>query len=227
MNVNPGYVPRLFVECLAHSYKALPHMLPIQTYTSAIPNRARTINGLAFLQSEAEWALLLDSDMTWEPGAIIQLTKTAKRKRAKAVSGLTFMEQSGGRIVPHCYDEIPNNQGGKARAAYAVLPTLDQPFKVKAVGGACFLVHRDVYQDVKKITEGMTGYFWQEDRYNPKVGEMEGEDIVFSDRIRTAGYDIWYEPRAPFLHKTKGDILGLPEHIEFLDKAGISHGYQR
>lgn len=224
MNVNPGFLPRTFVKCLADSYKAIPHLMSIQEESSAIPNRARTKNGEMFLASDAEWALLLDSDMTWEPVCIIQLLQTAKEKRAKVVSGLTFMEQKG-RVVPHAYAYIPDNQGGTALAPYAVLPSMTEPFIVDAVGGACLLVHRDVYASVKELTKKTTAHYWQEDVYSAKNREMKGEDLVFSERITAAGYDIWYEPRAPFPHLRKPDLLGVGDYVAFLDRAGIEHPY--
>jgi GT2 family glycosyltransferase len=225
MNVNPGYLPRSFVSCLARSYKAMPKLMAIQEESSAIPNLARTKNGKAFLESEAEWALLVDSDMMWEPVSIIQLLQTAQRLKAKVVSGITFMEQKG-RIVPHAYAYIPDNQGGTALAPYAVVPSLTEAFKVEAVGGACLLVHRDVYQDVKDMTQKVTAHYWQEDVYSPKNHEMKGEDLVFSERIRAAGYDIWYEPRAPFMHLQKPDMITIQDYIAFLDGYGIDHPYQ-
>jgi hypothetical protein len=225
MNVNPGFLPRSFVKCLARSYKAIPHLMEIQEESSAIPNLARTKNGKAFLASEAEWALLLDSDMTWEPVSIIQLLKTAKEIKAKVVSGLTFMEQKN-RVVPHAYAYIPDGQDGTVLAPYAVVPTLTEPFKVDAVGGACLLVHRDVYLDVKKLTEKTTAHYWQQDVYSPKNKEMKGEDLVFSERITAAGHNIYYEPRAPFPHLRKPDLLGVQDYVGFLDGAGIEHPFQ-
>jgi GT2 family glycosyltransferase len=52
---------------------------------------------------------------------------------------------------------------------------------------------------------------------------MKGEDLVFSERIRAVGYQIWYEPRAIFLHRKKTDLMGFKEYKAFLDSVGISH----
>lgn len=223
MNVNPGFLPRHFVKCLARSYRALPHLMEIQEESSSIPNLARTKNGLAFLASEAEWALLIDSDMTWKPMSIIQLMKTAKEKKARIVSGITFMEQHR-RIVPHAYEMIPDGAGGKVVAPYAVLPSYVEPFPVFAVGGACLLVHRDVYQDVYDLYKDKTGFYWQEDIYIPtaKANKMQGEDITFSKKVNEAGYQIWYDPQAPFPHLKKPDLITIADHVQTLQQAGIT-----
>jgi GT2 family glycosyltransferase len=200
--------------------------MEIQEESSAIPNLARTKNGEMFLASDAEWALLIDSDMTWEPVSIIQLLKTAKEKKAKVVSGITFMEQKE-RIVPHAYSNIPDGQDGMVLAPYAVVPSISEPFKVDAAGGACLLVHREVYERVKAMTEQVTRYYWQEVTYSPKNHDMKGEDIVFSERVKAAGYDIWYEPRAPFPHIAKPELVTVQKYVNWLDSQGIPNPYER
>jgi hypothetical protein len=221
LNVNPGYLPRNFVLSLAASYKAMPHLMLLQAESSALLNLARTNNVRNFLASEAEYAITIDSDMAWEPDAILRLVKTAKEKNAKVVSGLTFMHQKG-RVVPHAYAYVPHN-GSTVLAPYAVLPTNSEAFTVEAVGGACLLVHRDVYETVRKMVKGTTAYYWQEEVYSPKSDDMKGEDLVFSERIKAAGFDIWYEPRAIFMHQKKAAMIGIEDYINFLDKAGIPH----
>jgi len=219
-----GGVPMTFVQALLTSYRALHNLLPLQAESSAMVNLARTKNGKAFLKSDAEWILLLDTDMWWEPQAIIQLMKTAKEKKAKAVAGLAFMEQKG-RVIPNAYAFIPDGGGGKQLAPYAVLPSMTEPFKVDGTGGSCFLVHRDVYRDVMQasVDSANTAYYWQEDIYMPIKKEMQGEDITFCKRVTLAGYDIWYEPRALFSHLSKDRLLDVREYLAFLDRSKIEH----
>ena len=209
-------VPMLFVQALIASYKAMNNLMPLQAETSAILNQARTKNGLAFLESEAEWIFLVDTDMWWEPSALIRLMKTARETKAKAVAGLAFMEQKG-RVIPNAYAFIPDGSGGKVLAPYAVLPTMDKPFTVDATGGSCFLVHRDVYVAVKGMMKGKTKFYWQEDVYLPIADDMQGEDITFSKRIIEAGFDILYEPRAMFSHLSKETLLDVREYLKFIE----------
>ncbi len=219
-----GGVPMTFVSALIESYRALHNLLPLQAESSAMINRARTKNGKAFLKSDAEWILLLDTDMWWTPDAIIRLMKTAKEKKAKVVAGVAFMEQKD-RIIPNAYAFIPDGSGGKTLAPYAVLPTFGAPFTVDATGGSCLLVHREVYQSVMEMqmAKADTAYYWQEDEYMPIKKEMQGEDITFSKRITEAGYDIWYEPRALFSHLSKDKLLDVREYLAFLERSKIRH----
>jgi hypothetical protein len=181
--IHTGQLPALFVESLFKSYMAMPNFnfysansssLPNQFYSansSSLPNQARTANGYTFLESDAEWIFLIDTDMVWEPGAIIRLLQTAKQKKAKAVSGLAFMPKGG--IWPHAY-----MKQGYHYEHLATLPDADT-FTVDAVGGACFL-------------------------------------------IQEAGYDIWYDQRAVFLH-LKQSLLGPKEYLQFQQRL-MEHG---
>jgi len=224
MCVYYGGVPMTFVTALIESYRALHNLLPLQAESNAMINMARTKNGKAFLMSDAEWALILDTDMWWTPDAIIRLMKTAKEKKAKVVAGVAFMEQKD-RIIPNAYAFIPDGTGGKLLAPYAILPTFSEAFKVDATGGSCLLVHRDVYRDVMEdsVERGDTAYYWQEDEYMPIKKEMQGEDITFCKRVTDAGYDIWYEPRALFSHLSKETLLDVREYLAFLERSKIRH----
>jgi GT2 family glycosyltransferase len=212
-----------FLQALIASYKAMPHLLPLQAESSSMINLARTRNGHAFLESDAEWIFLVDTDMLWEPGALIRLLQTAKEKKAKAVSGLAFMDHKG-RIVPHAYQVIPNENGGYTQNAYATLPSHTEPFQVHAVGGACFLVHRHVYEDVALLSKGKTAYLWQEDVYQPGLDAQMGEDLSFCQRIRKAGHEIWYEPRSVFLHAQKPGFIGPIQYTEYMESLSTQLG---
>jgi hypothetical protein len=212
-------VPIYFVQSLIDCYRELRRFMPLIANSSALPNRARTMNGKAFLESEAEWALLVDDDMVWTPAEVKRLLKTAKETGAKAVSGLTFIEkeiEGGKRVFPHAYQIVPLGDERYAQMPMASIP-MDHAFQVHAVGGACFLVHRDVYRTLQGMARGLTGYPWQEEVYQPKLDDQMGEDLVFCQRIRKAGFDIWYEPRAPFLHMRKPAFLGLAEYVASLE----------
>lgn len=217
LNINPGLVPRYFAECISESNKELSWLLPLHTDSSAHMNAARTRNGNFFLESGAEYALLLDSDMIWEPKDIVRLRRTARELNAKVVSGLYFGQQHG-RIIPIAYAIPPE---GKTLRPYATLPSWDEPFKVDGAGGGCLLVHRDVYEAVAEMTKGTTAYLWQEDIYNPETDTQIGEDLIFCLRAKEAGFDVWMEPRAIFAHLKKPDVLGVRDYQSFLVSAGI------
>lgn len=220
LNVNPGSVPRYFAECISESNRELSWLLPLHMDSSAHLNAARTRNGNYFLQSGAEYALLLDSDMIWRPSDIVRLRRTARELGAKIVSGLYFGQQYG-RLIPIAYAQPPDKQ---TLLPYAVVPSMSEPFKVDGAGGGCLLVHRDVYKAVAETTKGTTAYLWQEDIYNPATDTQMGEDLVFCLRAKEAGFDTWVEPRAIFGHLKKPDILGAKDYLDFLGTLNLPRG---
>jgi len=212
-------VPIYFVQSLIDCYRDVRRFLPLIANSSALPNRARTMNGKEFLAGQAEWALLIDDDMAWTPESVKRLLKTAKETGARAVSGLALIEKESGngkRVYPHAYQIVPLGDDRYEQLPIATIP-MDRPFQVHAVGGACFLVHRDVYQAIAGLARGITAYPWQEEVYQPGLDSQMGEDLVFCQRIRKAGFDIYYEPRAPFLHMRKPSFLGLEDYVASLE----------
>jgi hypothetical protein len=206
----PVGVPQIFMHAVHNSYKAGAFQHDWTAAVGARPNKARTINGHNFLQSDAEWIFLVDTDMVWEPSAIITLRQYAEQHNIKAISGFAVMMKHG--IWPHAM-----RHDGFQYVPYGEIEPFSHPIKVDAVGGACFLVHRDVYEEVAEHTRETTEYLWQDEMYAPEIDAMIGEDITFSDRIhKFTDYEIWYHPGAPFQHM-KATPYGPKEYLRFIE----------
>lgn len=206
--IHPPYgVSQLFMESMVNSYRAGVFQHMYTAGSSSRTNAVRTENGRRFLESDAEWIFLVDTDMVWEPGAIITLTQSAKKLGAKAISGWALMPKSG--LWPHAV-----KVGAEGIVPWGAIDPLSEPIQVDAVGGACFLVHRDIYSTVKETYQGKTEYVWQDEVYDETYDMQVGEDITFCQRITEAGYQIWYEPSAIFGH-LKPQLLGAGEYSAF------------
>jgi hypothetical protein len=206
----PAGVPQLFMHAMHNSYKSGAFKHDWTAGVGSRPNKARTQNGHNFLASEAEWIFLVDTDMVWEPKDIITLRQYAEQHNIKAISGFTVMMRKG--IWPHAmrYD-------GTSYVPYGEIEPFSAPLKVDAVGGACFLVHRNVYEEIAEHTRGTTENLWQDDVYIPEMEYQMGEDVVFSDRInRFTDYEIWYHPDAIFQH-VKPTPYGPKEYLRFME----------
>lgn len=204
----PQGVPQLFMQAMHNSYKAGVFQHDWASGSSSRTNAVRTENGEKFLESDAEYIFLVDTDMVWEPDAIITLVQFAKRTGAKAVSGWALVPKNG--LWPHAY-----RRDHEGYVPMGDIPPDSAPLTVDAVGGACFLVHRQVYEDVRKATARTTGYPWQEETYNAFYDIQSGEDITFCDRInKYTNHDIWYHPGAIFFHM-KPQLLGPSEYSTF------------
>lgn len=193
----PSGVPQTFMRSMHNSYRAGVFQHDWTAGVGSRPNAARTQNGNNFLASSAEYIMLLDTDMVWEPDAIIKLKQTADERNAGGAAGWAVMLKQG--IWPNAYEWNPDAPGYVQMGRR--IPPFSVPTKVDAVGGSCFLVHRDVYVDVEEAVRGTTANPWQDDVYVPEMEYQMGEDICFSHRIRTfTDHEIWYVPDAIFTH---------------------------
>lgn len=143
--------------------------------------------------ADAEWLLMLDSDMTFDPDLVERLMAVADSERVPVLGGLCF---AGGRTqapYPTIYEEVQDDQGW-----VGIRPVRDYPrdtlVRVGGTGAACLLVHRSVYAAMAQpypagfgtLADGKTGnpYPWFIEGLTGPRGEPFGEDIAFCRRLR-------------------------------------------
>lgn len=207
----PSGVSQLFMRSMHNSYRAGVFQHDYVAELGSRPNQGRTENGNAFLQSDAEWIFLVDTDMVWEPQDIIKMRQFAESKDIKVLAGWALMVKNG--IWPNAFRKV--NDGYQP---WGDIEPFSLPLKVDAVGGSCLLVHRDVYEEIAEHTRGTTSWLWQDDIYNPEIEVQTGEDITFSDRVnKFTNHEIWYHPDAIFTH-IKPTPYGPKEYLRFVER---------
>lgn len=218
MFVHPGFVPVEFMKSLDLTTQKHAYVKTFFAASDARINNARTAINQAFLEmSNSEWAWYIDTDMVFGTDVLPQLLKTAKEKKAKAVAALCFIyNKNKGTIYPNIFFELQDRQPGQMRYKHAATWPTDGPFEVDGTGGACFLVHRDVVEAVGELYKD-SPYPWQDERVDPVTGKMEGEDLVYCQKIKEAGYKIWYDPHAVAGH-LKEVVIGPNEYNAFMLK---------
>ncbi len=75
---------------------------------------------------------------------------------------------------------------------------VNTPEYVAWVTGAFLCIRRDVFQQVGGFDEAFIAYW---------------EDVDLNERVKAAGYKVWYEPRATFTHKV-GSTGGSPHFMK-------------
>jgi hypothetical protein len=181
-------------------------------------NDARTAVNEAFLaESKSEWAWYLDADMVFTPDVLPRLLQTAKEQKAKVVAGLCFiLHKKAGTVKPNIFFEHKERKPGEMRYKHAAVFPMEEPFKVDGTGGSCLLVHREVLEAVLERYKD-DAHPWQDERVDPNTGAWEGEDLVYCQKIKECGYDIWYEPRARLGH-LKEVSIGIKEYMAWMRK---------
>ncbi|RYG66225.1 glycosyltransferase family 2 protein [bacterium] len=153
-------------------------------------------NNLAMERARGEYFLLLNSDAFIRPGAIQALIDTLQRDKDIAAVGPKLLNKDG-TLQRSCW-RFPSpgqawieNLGlaallrGRSRFGDYRRWAHDSEKPVDFAIGACLLIKRDVYEKIG----GFDPSFW-----------MYAEETDWQKRMRTAGYSIWFTPRAEVEH---------------------------
>ena len=141
----------------------------------------------ALLDSSAQWLLMVDADMGFEPVALDQMLALADPVERPIIGGLCFAQReafddgfNGFRCVPRptIFDWVQHDDGHWRFTGLAHFP-VNSLVKSAATGGALVLLHRSVFQ---RILEDQ-GPVWF-DRVRGTDGSLLGEDISFFVRCQ-------------------------------------------
>lgn len=169
---------------------------------------ARNILARQFLKTDNEWSLWLDSDMIFPKDTLTQLLKTAKKHKAKMVTGVYY--QRGGKHFPVLWVRDPELESGSKVlhesqekynqneyiGMYALPgPATTKPFLADTAGFGCVLIHRSVFE----ITE----YPW----FQFLPGKCS-EDFYFFVNARNKGFELWADPSLDLKHLGAPAIIG-------------------
>lgn len=160
-------------------------------------SHARNTATAAFLSSEADWMLWIDTDMGFEQDALERLLQVADPVSAPVIGGLCFIEGDyshdfrGGlrsSLAPTLYDWCWVEPKSGMPGAYKLLTRQDwktgEVTRVGATGTGFLLVHRSVYEKISVWLQeqGAPPHIWFERIPGPD-GELCGEDISFCLRV--------------------------------------------
>ncbi|MGL4420225.1 MAG: glycosyltransferase, partial [Gemmataceae bacterium] len=142
---------------------------------------------------ESEWVLLLNPDVTVEPGfldAVFQLAQEYVQTDPQVgVIGLGLEHADGSRQAssgpfPEFAETITSLVRPRSRRRCR-LTTTDQPTRVPWVTGGCMLIRRECLERLGGLDEEFFLYY---------------EDVDFCHRATQAGWTVWYDPRIVARH---------------------------
>jgi glycosyltransferase involved in cell wall biosynthesis len=188
-------------------------------------SHARNTATAAFLASDAEWLLWIDSDIGFEPDALEKLLAVADPETQPIVGALCFIEGDythdfhGGlraSLAPTLYDWawVEPKSGGVG--AYKMVTrhewTAGEVTRVGATGCGMLLTHRSVYEKIAAWNQenGAPPYIWFERIPGPD-GERCGEDVSFCIRAHQVGLPVHVHTGVTTTHQ-KTVWYGVPEY---------------
>lgn len=162
-------------------------------------SKSRNIVIKHFLDNtKGDWLFMVDTDERIPVQAFDLLVQSADRKERPVISGLYFAAVWEGlalRPVPLIFKKFEDD---------SVNPYDDYPkdslVEVVAAGGGCVMIHRSVLQKIRdNAPEDNKDWCWFQD------GPINGnrwlsEDLVFFDRIKSAGFPVYAHTGAKVGH---------------------------
>jgi hypothetical protein len=155
---------------------------------------------------EGDWILLIDSDMTWQPGDIKTLVETREKFDLDIVSGLCF--QRGDPHQPTMY--MSNKRAPDPDPSWSGYTFLeewddDSAVEVDATGMAFSLIHKRVFDRIlmKKTGEGFPELEVRNAMPPPPFFRWDGEfgeDFLFCRDAQEAGCRIFVDTSVKIGH---------------------------
>lgn len=167
-------------------------------YGDSLP-AARNMAAAAFLQSDAEWLLWVDSDMGFSPESLDVLLAVADKKTRPVVGGLCFASREyakdgmgGHRVYPRPTIYRYQEHEGSMQFVGVTHYPVNRLVRCEATGSAFVLIHRDVLEKI--------GGDWYT-RLTGDSGKLLGEDISFCVRVQAAGYPLYVHTGCRVTHQ--------------------------
>jgi GT2 family glycosyltransferase len=174
---------------------------------------ARAVNQGGQL-SRGEWVLLLNPDVTVPDGFLDQVLESAQRwpaidpnagvigfqlrhrdgsRQASAGSFPTLLRTLAGVCLPRSRRKCQHQ-------------TLEQRQAVPWVTGGCLLVRRDCYEQLAGMDEQFFLYY---------------EDVDFCQRVREAGWSVWYDPALQVTHHFPLHSRRVPPSLRLITRHAL------
>ena len=190
--VHPADVSAYFCDALVKTIRAdavgqRRIISVLQKFSSANISGARNAIVRSMLdETAAEWLLMVDADMHWQPDDVDELLKYASPDKAPIVGGLCFGVEDG-TLFPTLY-AFEQLEGSWDAKRFDTFPE-NAMFQVHGTGAAFLLVHRSVLEAVRDKAFNKTFPWFQEAEFGD--GRACGEDVTFCLRAGMAGFPVF------------------------------------
>jgi len=157
-----------------------------------------------FLATKFEWMLPIDSDVV-PPIDVVDRLLRHKKKIVSAVCWSSMGGEKGGEweqdILPYPTVMEKAEDGKGWRLARAKLESSETLIQVDAVGMACVLIHREVFEKM--------GGNWFRLSYGADGICTGGEDFAWCLKAKELGYEIWVDKSIQCSHYKSVDLLKI------------------
>ena len=143
------------------------------------------------INSDADYVLWLDSDMTFVPDTLDMMLDTLKTNNYEMLTGMYFRRRPP--FTPTLFEELRILPTGTVTKEFDEIP--DEIFEVAGCGFGCVLMSRNVLWNV----------FCQNGNMFAPINGV-GEDLSFCWRARRIGHKIYCDPTIALGHEIRTTI---------------------
>lgn len=198
--VKPVEVASSFFESMQAMFE---HLIMSGVSGRFLPQRYLSGGGLpqsrnnvvaAFLDTDDDWLLWVDTDMGFLPETAVRLMEAADKETRPIVGALCFsnvevaQDGMGGYVtfpIPTVYRWCKQPDGSTGFVSWHDYPR-DQLVQCDSTGSACIIIHRSVFEAMRD----KHGENWYTQVPNPATGGLFGEDMSFCIQAAEVGFPI-------------------------------------
>ena len=194
---------KMAVSLMQLGQKLLEHGIDVEVNSlcgCSVVSRARNIIAHRFVKSDCDHLMFIDADMTFEADSVIRLMCW---NQDKAIVAGAYEARKEGKVY------IVSLDGGYGVNGPQGKVTMDESGLVRAyrVATGFMMIQKRVFEVLKEAhpewehkdtntDERMYSFF----DFKSTPGGYIGEDVLFCDRVREQGMDIWLDPTIKLGH---------------------------
>jgi hypothetical protein len=202
--IDPGVVDGMFcismMEIFAKRYPRMGQVIRVEA--GGLLSRARNEIVAGFLDGDADWLFMIDSDEAISLEDFDKLCDTAHEKARPFVAGVYFGAAAGPDIYPEPVPLIFRDADGNRYNAITDYPP-NSVIPITAAGTGCLLVHRSVFEAIRERATPHQGprYCWFLDL--PVAQQWFGEDMYFCRQVDDLGFPMVAHTGVQLLHRKR------------------------
>jgi hypothetical protein len=214
LEVNDGRVTAKHADSYARMYhyerskpqtdQLLERKIGQYAYINIVRAQNRTVE--EFMESNCDWALMLESDIVYPENLLERLVSSAQEHDATVMGGLYIQPNRNIPLLFTSKDDDPVNNTS------VMLDYPDDVVKVVSTGVGCLLMHRTA---LEAIYEGPLTWFREE----PFEGSWVQADTNICWRFNDAGHQVYVDCRIELGHDKYGRVW-VPKDMEW--KKGVT-----
>lgn len=198
--LDPGQCDGMFAMTLARTYAMRAARIEGLTRieSGGLLSRGRNELVQAFMATDAEWLLMLDSDEQIDVDTFDKLVDTVHDQDRPIVAGLYFgwIRQQPVPLI------FRRNEGTTTFNPIYDYPP-DQVLEVDAAGTGCLMIHRSVFEAFQAEAGPHDGKHWCWFRDMPVNQDWFSEDHFFCARAKELGFKIHAHTGATLPHRKR------------------------